>query len=177
MKHDICFFTEAIRKQRAKCREDGRKSLAQTWDRYHLMTLQFSRAVYGTSSHVNVHRATRATSGFLGIARNSGRPYSSPASDDNPGATATSWNAHSSPVLKHSSPPGKASLGCLCETRWKQRQKSGRKEFHDPGRQRSLFLALSSTKRVWLSHLQPPFRFSPPWLFSLQMVMRLLLSK
>ena len=25
---------------------------------------------------------------------------------------------------------------------------------------------------VWLSHLQPPFRFSPPWLFSLQMVMR-----
>ena len=73
MKHDICFFTEAIRKQRAKCREDGRKSLAQTWDRYHLMTLQFSRAVYGTSSHVNVHPATNATSGFLGVSRNSSR--------------------------------------------------------------------------------------------------------
>lgn len=34
------------------------------------ITLQFSRAVYGTSSYVNVNPATNATSGFLGISRN-----------------------------------------------------------------------------------------------------------
>lgn len=76
MKHDICFFTEAIREKRV--REPNLERMAErVWHKLGIditwVTLPFSRAVFGTRSYVNVNPATSATSGFLGISRNSSR--------------------------------------------------------------------------------------------------------
>ena len=100
--------------------------------------------MYGTSSYVNVNPDTNATSGFLGISRNHSR-----ISPHHPMTTQKHQllpETLTAPQYYSNHLPQEKPHWAVYVKHNEGRANNRHKEFHDPGKQHNLFLALSSTK-------------------------------